>query len=148
GHLEAAAGIAGLQKVLLALRHEMIPRHLHFSDPNPHILWNRSIAIAHRSQPWKKNGDERRLAGVSSFGFTGTNAHVVVEEAPAAVRGEAGSERPSHVVTLAALEARYAAYLAAPDAPAVADVGFTSNCGRDHFAYRRALVVRSNAQAR
>ncbi|HXT68205.1 MAG TPA: polyketide synthase, partial [Vicinamibacterales bacterium] len=144
GHLEAAAGIAGLVKVLLALRHETLPRHLHVEKPNTHIPWSRlPIRVCTESAPWR-TGDGRLAAGISSFGITGTNAHVVVEEAPAAVRGEAGSERPSHVVTLsaktaatlAALEARYAAYLAAPDAPAVADVGFTSNCGRDHFAYR------------
>src|SRR5271168_1327784 len=71
GHLEAAAGIAGLIKVILSLEHEVLPQHLHFQNPSPHI-------------PWDRNG-RPRIAGVSSFGFSGTNAHLIIEEAPAEV---------------------------------------------------------------
>jgi len=82
GHLEAAAGIASVIKVVLALRNEMIPPHLHFQTPNPNIpMHNTPFVIPTEPRPWPK-GSGRRLAGVSSFGFGGTNAHVVLEEAP------------------------------------------------------------------
>ncbi len=84
GHLEAAAGIAGLIKVALALRHRRIPAHLHFDEPSPHVDWERvPIRIPRQITAWE---DERgpRVAGISSFGFSGTNAHVLLEEAPVA----------------------------------------------------------------
>jgi acyl transferase domain-containing protein/acyl carrier protein len=84
GHLESAAGIAGVMKVVLALQHERIPRHLHFRNPSPHIAWSEyPVRVTSEPVPWPR-GERRRLAGVSSFGFSGTNAHVVLEEAPAA----------------------------------------------------------------
>ncbi len=82
GHLEAAAGIAGLIKTVLSLQHQEIPPHLHLNQINPHIdLENTSIAIPTKLHPWVRD-KQPRLAGVSSFGFGGTNAHVVLEEAP------------------------------------------------------------------
>jgi len=79
GHLEAAAGIAGLIKVVLALQHETLPPHLHFHQPSPHIPWSElPIAVTQQPQPWPQ-GEQSRFAGVSSFGFSGTNGHVVVE---------------------------------------------------------------------
>jgi acyl transferase domain-containing protein/NADPH:quinone reductase-like Zn-dependent oxidoreductase/NAD(P)-dependent dehydrogenase (short-subunit alcohol dehydrogenase family)/acyl carrier protein len=82
GHLEAAAGIAGLIKVLLALRHEKIPPHLHFKQLNPLIsLEGTCLSIGGNALPWP-SGSAPRFAGVSSFGFGGTNAHIVLEEAP------------------------------------------------------------------
>src|SRR5690606_33617073 len=82
GHLEAAAGIAGLIKVVLAMQHEVIPAHLHFHELNPLIdLTGTRLSIPTAPVPWPAGGT-RRLAGVSSFGFGGTNAHVVLEEAP------------------------------------------------------------------
>ncbi|MDZ7269344.1 MAG: SDR family NAD(P)-dependent oxidoreductase [candidate division KSB1 bacterium] len=84
GHLEAAAGIAGLLKVVLALQHRQIPPHLHFKNPSPHIPWEEiPVVIPTRLQPWTAPAGER-IAGVSSFGFSGTNAHVVLQEWPAA----------------------------------------------------------------
>ena len=81
GHLESAAGVAGLMKVVAALQHEEIPPHLHFKDPNPYILWrDLPVRVPAVSMPWP-TGERRRIAGVSSFGFSGTNAHVVMEEA-------------------------------------------------------------------
>src|SRR5205814_4427921 len=80
GHLEAAAGIAGLIKTVLALRHETIPPHLHFVNPNPLIAWAElPIQVPTAPVAWPR-ASGRRAAGVSSFGFTGTNAHVNVEE--------------------------------------------------------------------
>ncbi len=149
GHLEAAAGVTGLIKVVLALQHEMVPPHLHFDAPNPHIPWKElPVTVAAAATPWTR-GSGRRIAGLSSFGFSGTNAHAVVEEAPvssvaAVARPE--TDRPVHVLTLSArtetaLEAladRYAANLEESDA--VADVCFTANTGRAHFAHRLAVV--------
>lgn len=82
GHLEAAAGVAGLIKVILALQHQEIPPHLHFKQPNPYINWNElPVVVPTKSMPWPC-GTQQRIAGVSSFGMSGTNAHIVLEEAP------------------------------------------------------------------
>jgi acyl transferase domain-containing protein len=82
GHLEAAAGVTGLMKVVLALEHERIPRNLHFVGLNPHIhLEGTRLVVADRETPWLR-GRSPRFAGVSSFGFGGTNAHAILEEAP------------------------------------------------------------------
>ncbi len=79
GHTEAAAGVASLIKVILSLEHEAIPPHLHLHTPNPHVRWDAvELQIPTRTQSWKR-GDEPRRAGVSAFGYAGTNAHVVVE---------------------------------------------------------------------
>ena len=96
GHLEAAAGIAGLIKTVLALERQEIPPHLHFKQPNPHIPWNElSLLVPTQLIPWP-SGDKPRLAGVSSFGMSGTNAHVVLEEAPRRpVRPAAANRTPA-----------------------------------------------------
>ncbi len=84
GHLESAAGIAGLIKAILALLQGGIPAHLHFRTPSPHIAWDRwPLRVPTMLTPWPR-GERRRLAGVSAFGFSGTNAHVLIEEAPVA----------------------------------------------------------------
>src|SRR5207237_1721171 len=84
GHLEAAAGVAGVLKAVLALQHREIPPHLHLRTPNPHIDWAAfPITVPTAATPFVPIGG-RRLAGVSSFGFSGTNAHVILEEAPVA----------------------------------------------------------------
>jgi acyl transferase domain-containing protein/NADPH:quinone reductase-like Zn-dependent oxidoreductase/acyl carrier protein/SAM-dependent methyltransferase len=81
-HAQAAAGVAGLIKVLLAFEHERIPKTLHFDTPSPHIAWDQlPVQVAKEAVTWKRNG-KRRRAGVSSFGLSGTNVHVVLEEAP------------------------------------------------------------------
>ena len=88
GHLEAAAGIAGVIKVILSLEHETLPKHLHFENPSPHIPWDRlAVEVVKETIPWERNG-RPRIAGVSSFGFAGTNAHVILEEAPVAPKAQ------------------------------------------------------------
>ena len=78
GHLEAAAGIAGLMKVVLAMQHELIPRHLHCEELTTHVPWSRMpVQVVQEPRDWRST--EPRIAGVSSFGFSGTNAHVVLE---------------------------------------------------------------------
>ncbi len=82
GHLEAAAGIAGVIKVILSLENELLPQHLHFQNPSPHIPWDRlAVQVVKEATAWERNG-RPRIAGISSFGFAGTNAHVILEEAP------------------------------------------------------------------
>jgi acyl transferase domain-containing protein len=84
GHLEGAAGVTGLVKLVLALQHRCIPAHLHLKQPSPHIPWcDWPLAVPIEATPWPAI-DGRRIGGVSSFGFSGTNAHVIVEEAPPA----------------------------------------------------------------
>ena len=84
GHLEAAAGVTSLLKVILALQHGMIPPHLHFQTPNPYIDWQTSpVQIPTVATPWLGTGEAgRRIAGISSFGYSGTNVHLIVAEAP------------------------------------------------------------------
>jgi natural product biosynthesis luciferase-like monooxygenase protein len=95
GHLEAAAGMASLAKVVLALRHGEIPASLHFRNPSPYIPWERvALRVAAQRMPWPSPPDGApRRAGISAFGFTGTNAHVIVEEAPVSVPLDAGLRR-------------------------------------------------------
>lgn len=149
GHLEAAAGIAGLIKTVLALKNERIPANLNFRTINSAITLDESrLALPVESQSWT-SGDQRRFAGVSSFGFGGTNAHVILEEAPpvAVCRNEV--ERPGHILTLSAKSPAAVRALAnacaleaaqhSGDSPA--DFCFSANTGREHFRHRVALVA-------
>ncbi|TXC66096.1 polyketide synthase [Piscinibacter aquaticus] len=103
GHLESAAGIAGVIKVVLSLQHEAIPPHLHFREPSPHIDWSFApVEVTAKGSPWPRGARARR-AGVSSFGFSGTNGHVVLEEAPSPEPQPAGAvERPQHCLPVSA----------------------------------------------
>ncbi|HEV2146963.1 MAG TPA: polyketide synthase, partial [Longimicrobiaceae bacterium] len=133
GHLEAAAGIAGLVKAVLALHREEVPPHLHFDAPNPRIEWDRlPVTVATERTPWPRNG-RRRVAGVSSFGMSGTNAHVVLEEAPV-FEEPAAADAPLPLVlplsarsgeALAALAGRMERHLAEHPEQDAADVCFT-----------------------
>lgn len=155
GHLTAAAGVAGLIKTVLALRHREIPASLNFSAPNPAIPFAESpFYVNQQRQSWKAGLGPRR-AGVSSFGVGGTNAHVIVEEAPAApvaARPEPGAWQ---IVTLSARTAgalqqklrELAAWLRAqPEWPELFSVAFTLNAGRAHFAHRAAFIVRQSQE--
>ncbi|MFE3983006.1 SDR family NAD(P)-dependent oxidoreductase [Nocardia tengchongensis] len=84
GHAESAAGMVGLAKVLLSFQHELIPANLHCDELNPHIPWDDfNVAVVSHPTPWRR-GSRTRIAGVSAFGFSGTNAHVLIEEPPTA----------------------------------------------------------------
>jgi acyl transferase domain-containing protein/acyl carrier protein len=150
GHLEAAAGLAGLLKVVLALKHGKIPRHLHFRTPNPFVPWD-DIAIRVADQATRfPQIDGRRIAGISSFGFSGTNAHVIVEEAPPArERAPPPHPRPLSLLTLSArsgaalhdLVEAYRHVLSAPDVD-LADVAFSANVGRSPAEHRLTLIAK------
>jgi len=153
GHLDSASGVAGLIKVVLSMQHEEIPPHLNLSELNPHISLDEiPITIPTEPIPWLA-GEEQRIAGISSFGLSGTNAHVVVEEAPKAQPKKLESER-SFLLTLSAkdkdalkqLSGQYETYLKAHPSMPLANVCFTTNTGRSHFNHRLALVANSSSQ--
>ena len=156
GHLESASGVAGLMKVVLALQHREIPPHLHFGALTPRVSLRGAVPIVPTtSVPWPPGGP--CIAGVSSFGFSGTNAHVVLEAAPPrpAVAG-AVTERPVHVLALSArseaalgeLADRYAERLETMADEQLADVCFTAATGRARFAHRLAVPAATVEQAR
>jgi len=153
GHLDAAAGIAGLIKTILALKHKTLPPSLHFVQPNPVIDFaNSAFYVNANLAPWQVNGAPRR-AGVSSFGIGGTNAHVIVEEAPAYT--PAVARRPWQLLcfsarTMTALEAsasNLTHHLRQHPELSLADVAYTLNVGRRAFAHRRFLVCRDTEDA-
>jgi acyl transferase domain-containing protein/thioesterase domain-containing protein len=153
GHLDAAAGIAGLMKVVLALEHKEIPPSLNFERPNPAIDFASSPFHVQRvHSEWAPEGD-RRLAGVSSFGIGGTNAHAVLEEAP--LPASSPAPVPWQLITLSARTAgalerasdNLADFLASHPEANLAEVAFTLQKGRKAFPHRRALSVRDNGDA-
>lgn len=153
GHLDAAAGVAGLIKTLLALRHRQIPPSLHFEEPNPQIDFDRSpFYVNSQLQPWPEPANSPRRAGVSSFGMGGTNAHVIVEEAPPAAA--TSTSRPWQLLlwsakTETALNTatqNLRAALAQGEV-ALADAAYTLHVGRQTFAHRRMVVCCDRADA-
>lgn len=162
GHLESAAGIAGIIKVLLAMKHKKLPKITNYQHLNPRIKLDRSpFYIVEETKSWEqlrtKEGDLiPRRAGVSSFGFGGVNAHVVLEEAPAQESRSAEVERTVQLLTLSAksekalleLAQSYEDFFATNPESSLADVCFTANTGRSHFEHRLALVAESTAQLR
>ena len=146
GHLESAAGVAGLIKALMVVEQGTIPPHLHLDEPSAVIPWDAlAIDVPTATTPWPAG--RPRCAGVSSFGFSGTNAHVIVEAPPAPVHQPAG-DRSVHVLALSAqseaaldeLARRHGAHLTAHDVP-LAELCATLNAGRDGFAHRHAFVA-------
>jgi acyl transferase domain-containing protein len=154
GHLESAAGIAGFIKTVLVLQHGAIPPHLHLVEPNPHIAWaDLPVTVPTRLTPWRSDGP--RVAGVSSFGFSGTNVHVVLEQAPETPPQSTEAPDRAQVLTLGAkdpaalraLAGRWATHLAVRPDVELADLCFTANVGRGPFEHRAAYVVQSLSEA-
>src|SRR5436305_659691 len=154
GHLATAAGITGLIKTVLALENGEIPPSLHFERPSSEINFADSpFYVNAELRPWPRNGAPRR-AGVSAFGFGGTNAHVVLEEAPE-LPPATPSARPHQLLllsakspgALAAATARLAAHLRDHRQVDLADVAYTLQRGRKAFDHRRALVCRDREEA-
>lgn len=156
GHLEAASGIASLMKVALALRHQEFPATLNFEKPNPEIPFvDLRLKVQQRLEPWPTPAS-RRCAGVSAFGFGGSNAHVVLQDAPAPASGasEADTTEGLALLTLSArtdkaLRAQaeqFAAFLE-QSPPAWNDVCYTAAARRDHHACRMAILADSASEA-
>ncbi len=171
GHLEAAAGVAGVIKLALQLERRTILPHIHFTQPSPHINWDQlPIVIPTQPLPWQVDGE--RIGGVSSFSYMGTNAHVILAEAPkrpqlpqladpgshatdqtasgSSVSGETQVlDRPFHLLTLSAktdpaltaLVDRYRDHLEAHPDQDLANICYTANTGRAHFTYRLAVIA-------
>ncbi len=156
GHLMMAAGISGLIKTILSLKYKQIPPSLHFNEPNPQIDFaNSPFYVNTQLSEWETNGIPRR-AGVSSFGMGGTNAHIVLEEAPKIPEVVNDLDRDFHLLTLSAksqlalhaLAQRYDDYLNDHPELSLANICFTANVGRKHFNHRLALVGQSVQQIR
>jgi acyl transferase domain-containing protein/NADPH:quinone reductase-like Zn-dependent oxidoreductase/acyl carrier protein len=178
GHLEAAAGVAGLIKVVLGLGKREIPGQLHWREPSPHVRWGElKLEVVTERRAWEPiegragaraegRAGGRRIAGVSSFGFSGTNAHVIVAEAPqrerrsAEQRRSASGEqiqaqaRPVEVLALSAktegplreMAERYARHLEGHREQGWGDVCYTAGVGRSHFGQRLALTAGSGEE--
>lgn len=160
GHTVAASGLASLIKVVLALRHKKIPATLHYQSANPFLdPQNAAVEIVAELRDWKRaDGDALLRAGVNSFGFSGTNCHVVVEEAPESDRLEAETEAellpPVHLLTLSAkskpalveLLKSYHSYLHTHPSTNLEDLCYTANTGRGQYENRIAFVFQSEEQ--
>ena len=163
GHLEAAAGMAGIIKVLLAMQNDSLPGQLNFETPNPHIAWDKiAVKVLTDKTPWPK--EQQKIAGVSAFGMSGTNAHLVIEAPKSNVRSTAAdgpakagitNEGEPNLIVLSGksdesvrqLAGDYARHIANnPDQP-IADVAFTSTCGRSHYEHRGAIVATNTQYA-
>ena len=164
GHLEAAAGMAGIIKVLLAMQNSSIPGQMNFETPNPHIPWS-DIPVKVLTEPTAWPAAERRLAGVSAFGMSGTNAHIVIEAPQQKPQSEStasnssspeniNSNEPPALITLSAkheealfeLAESYSKTLHKHPEIGLADLAVTSNTARSHFDHRLAVVAQERSQ--
>jgi acyl transferase domain-containing protein len=150
GHTESASGIAGLLKVVQSLRHEAIPPHRNFEKPNDRIPWaSFPIAVPTKLTPWP-HGERPRRAGVSAFGFSGTNAHVILEEAPASATDSADTGAPTLVplsarsdAALRELAANTAVFLSDNPGQSLGGTARTAATGRSLHSHRAAFVAAS-----
>ena len=155
GHLESASGVASVMKAALSLQRKRIPKHLHFKKLNPHMnVKEESFLIPQKTMPWnKKHGS--RVVGVSSFGFSGTNAHILLEEAEPRLEVKPAVERNFHVFNLSgkgddalkALALKYIDYfenegIYKDPLFTLANVAYTTGVGRNHFNKRASIVVK------
>jgi acyl transferase domain-containing protein/acyl carrier protein len=156
GHLEAAAGIVGLVKVVLALQNKCIPPHIHLKNPNPYIPWESlPVTIPTQAVEWSTPDGIRRVASLSSFGFSGTNTHMILAEPPARKAVTAGFERTTHLFTLSAktapalqaLAERCETWLKDNPQAAASDVACSLNSGRAHFERRLCFTAASLSEA-
>lgn len=158
GHLDNAAGLASLAKVVLALKHRQLPASLHFQQPNGKIPFDQSpVYVNDRLQPWTVAGDKPLLAGISSFGLSGTNCHAIVQAADdygRALKVDAGVRdyllpiSAKSESALKALAAQYGEFLNHGALPSFQDMCFTATVGRMHHSHRAAFVFRSVEELR
>ncbi|PKM94959.1 MAG: hypothetical protein CVU84_08525 [Firmicutes bacterium HGW-Firmicutes-1] len=148
GHLETAAGIAGVIKVLLSIKNNQIPASIHINEVNPYIqLDNSPLYIVNQTQDWKSKSDLPRRAGISSFGFGGTNAHVVIEEYMEPQKSLENNQEPQIIVLSAKNKDRLKEYVSAlvkhieTNNTNLSDVAYTLQIGRDPMPVRLAVVT-------
>ncbi len=149
GHLEAAAGMPSVMKVLLAMQHEKIPPHLHAATLSPRIDWGAlPLKVPTQAMDWPQ-GTEPRIAGVSAFGISGTNVHMVIAEPPPMVEAESATSSSRTLLTLSAksrealvaLAGRYADALAQRSKIDIVAFAAAANLKRAHFSHRMALIA-------
>lgn len=157
GHLEAAAGIAGIIKTVLSFQHGTIPRHLHFETPNPHIAWDRlPVKIVTENMAWPEK--ERRIAGVSAFGMSGTNAHIVLEDYQSTGLGQSPNPVESNKPLILPLSGKnedalrevaagYRDFLSSNEGIDFAAVCRAAATGKRHFEQRAAVVAKDVSDA-
>lgn len=147
GHLESAAGVAGVIKVILSLQHKQIPGNLHFTKLNRYIkLEGTPMAVPVQCTPWTTSNG-RRIAGISAFGFGGTNGHMILTEAPPQASVPGGADRSRHLLTLRAksrealrdLAGRFSRYLEANPGVPAPDLCYSANTGRALLPHRLAV---------
>lgn len=156
GHLEGAAGIAGFIKTVLMLQHRKIPKQLHFHRPNRHVDWQAmNLNVNRQLSDWQIEPELQRIAGISSFGFGGTNAHVLLAQAPEKDQPYLSCKQAQQLLTVSAnsqlelqrLAQTYSDYLSAYPNTDLADFCYAANARRDHFQYRVALSCATVAEA-
>ncbi len=162
GHSQAAAGVAGVIKVIQALRHETLPKTLHVDAPSPHVDWSAGeVRLLTEPTQWQRT-DRTRRAGVSAFGISGTNAHIIIEEAPSGTDATASDKpaeptvAPAHVAVL--LSAKTPTALAdqalriqgliASDSPALTDLAYSLASTRAALDHRAAIIAATDGQLR
>jgi len=152
GHLEAAAGVASLIKVALSLHHARLPGQANLETLNPLIQWDRlDLEPQRKTEKWPDSA--AKMAGVSSFGFSGTNVHMILEKSPEPPEKQLPTERGTHLLTvsarspeaLAELKSSYASEVTG--AVPLTDIAYSANVGRDHFQHRFATVSKNGVEA-
>lgn len=160
GHLEAAAGIAGILKVILSMKNKEIPGNIHLKNVNPFISTEQSpFRLVTKTQPWEQLHDKNgqpipRRAGVSSFGFGGANAHIALEEYIEDRREEAVADNKKEIIVLSAKEEdtlrkraeQLLHYLQENQSASLSDISYTLRCGREEMKERLAVVVENKEE--
>jgi acyl transferase domain-containing protein/surfactin synthase thioesterase subunit/aryl carrier-like protein len=149
GHVESAAGIAGIIKTILCLNHKEIPPNIHLKTLNPRLQFDKiPIHVPKETLSWDKTGKRPRIAGISAFGFSGTNAHVILSEPPEK-KSETKTNKSSYILSLSAksnsalkqLIQAYITHLNQYQEQHIEDICFTANNGRTHLSHRAAVIA-------
>jgi acyl transferase domain-containing protein/acyl carrier protein len=155
GHMEPAAGMASIIKIVLSMQHNEIPKNLHFRNPNPLIPFDEyPIKVPQKNVPWFSK-ENPRIAASSAFGFSGTNVHILVQEWPSIkTNTNIQNDRPVHLFVLSAktnaaleqLAERYASHLSGFDDHSISNICFTANTCRKHFDKRMSIIAETTGQ--